>query len=384
VNNQTAHVKAAGTINAVNNIELLAQADQHLIARVNANSVNGIELGFAKTDIILYRNAIVDVDGDIISQLGNIDVKAQLESMADGMHMVYIDQDMNIDTWADGGTYPTATGKVVSVVKVNVADDSLIQALNVFGQTGGEINIVAKNEGRVMVDVFRYVDKPVGGNSAYAIADVFETVQTIIGGGVKTGIYGKNVNIRALSEMDVRSKSKTETNVLIGKFSPNATTIYRLDMDTIIRDADISAQNILNISAYIPATYIEAYCISEKTHLVGYNNPSVVVKGHVYTDLTFDKNTTLRANELDLRTFRPYDADNQLVVSRVAESNYDGDVKYDTHINYNSTANDTKAAFDQRINSPSVWTQFSKDKMFISGIDQTQVHNSGLTKFKVR
>ena len=368
VNNQTAHVKAAGTINAVNNIELLAQADQHLIAEVKANSVNGIEMGVAKTDIILYRNAIVDVDGDIISQLGNIDVKAQLEDMADEMHMVYIDQDINVDTWWDAGSYPTATGKVVSVVKVNVADDSLIQALNVFGQTGGDINIVAKNEGRVMIDIYRYIDKVFGCNGAYAIADVFETVQTIIGGGVKTGIYGKKVNICAQSDMDVRSKSMTVTNVTIGlTFSPNATTIYRLDMDTIIRDADISAQNILNISAYIPATYIEAHCISEKTHLAGYNKPSVVVKGHVYADVSFDKNTTLRANELNIRTFKPYDEKNQLVVSRVAESWYDGSKKYDTHINYNSTAEVTKTAYDQRIDSPSVWTQFSKDKMFISG-----------------
>lgn len=367
VKNQTAYVKTAGSLKATGNIFIEAWADQKLAAIVDNDSTNVLDRGYAQTDIIVYRNAIVDVSGELISQRGNIDVKAQLDSSHDNDRVIHIDLDIALDTWIDLSSYPTATGKLVSVAKVTVAEGSLIQALNVFdGDEAGTVSIESKSEGKVLVDVYRYVDKPWGGNETYAISDVSETVQTNIGGSAKTRINGRNIYIRARTEMDVRSKSYAKSNTtLLNWYYPNATVIFRVDLDTIIHAADINAQNILNISAYLLSTYVFGHSISEKVHKPNVNSPSVTIKGNIYGDVTFDVNTVLRANELNIKAFHPndYNKDNQLKIERRAECVYK-----QTHTFDENTVFDTNSAeTNTKYNDPATWAQFSQEKKFIRG-----------------
>lgn len=362
IKDQTSQVKITGKIYAEGNILVEAKADQKFSAVVDSESVNIIDNGFAQTDIIVYRNAIVVIDGELISRYGNIDVRAQLDSRADNEYVIYIDQDILLDTWYDDSTYPRATGQLVSVATVTVVEGSLIQAVNVFDNSG-TITIVAKSEGRVLVDVYRYVDKPFGNNETYAVADVSETVQTYISGSTKTRIHGRNVNISALMEMDVRSISHSNGNSLAGFYHPNATIIFCSDLDTIIKCADISAQNILNISAYVPYTYIFANSISMKVWEVCKNNPTVTIKGTIYGDVTFDNDTILRANELNVKAFQPADRNNQVKIVRLAEK-YHGSKLDETKENtvFDTTDPTTLAKF--RTNG---WTEFSVEKKFRPG-----------------
>ena len=366
VKNQTAYVKAAGVINAVRDILVEAKADQKLKADVDTDSTNFNDFGYAKTDIILFRNAIVDIDGSLISKLGNIDIYAKLGTKDSGNKVIDLNLDVSIDTWIDSSTYPTGTGKLVSVAKVNVAEGSVIEALNVFGENSGTINIEAKSEGCVLVDVYRYVDKPFGGNRTYSIADVTETVLTNIGGIAKTRIHGKNVNIRARTSMDVRSKSYAEGNTNLSIYYPEAIVNFFVDLDTVIHAADISAYDVLNISAYLLSTYVLGHCISEKEHWWNYNAPSVTVKGHIYGDVTFDKATILRANTLNVKTFHPDDTnrDNQVKIERLAECRYNGKSSYDENTVFNSN---TAGLEVQGKDYKNDWTKFSKAKKFISG-----------------
>lgn len=372
VKNQTAHVKAAGDILAFKDILIRAKADQKLSARVDTDSTNFNDHGYAQTDIILYRNAIVDVDGALRSRQGNIDVASQLGTRDTGNKVIYLKLDMYIDTWIDSAGYPTGTGKLVSVAMVNVAEGSLIQAMDVFNENSGTVTIVAKSEGAVLVDVYRYVDKIVGGNRSYSVADVNETVKTNIGGGTRTSILGRNVNIRALTEMDVRSKSHAVGNTSITSvYYPNATVIFCVDLDTVIRAVDISAQKVLNISAYVPYTYVLGHCISEKTHWWNYNSPSVTIKGNIYGDVTIDNGSIFRAGELNVKAFHPADANNRVKIERLAESRYDGKL----------SATDENTVFDsasqETLNNyrTSGWDKFSKNVKFVSGVYNPNTRN---------
>lgn len=373
VKNQTAYVKTAGSLKATGNIFIEARADQKLAAIVDNDSTNVLDRGYAQTDIIVYRNAVVDVSGELISQRGNIDVKAQLDSSDDNDRVIHIDLDIALDTWIDLSSYPTATGKLVSVAKVTVAEGSLIQALNVFdGDEAGTVSIESKSEGKVLVDVYRYVDKPWGGNETYAISDVSETVQTNIGGSAKTRINGRNIYIRARTEMDVRSKSYAKSNTtLLNWYYPNATVIFRVDLDTIIHAADINAQNILNISAYLLSTYVLGHSISEKVHMPNVNSPSVTIKGNIYGDVTFDVNTVLRANELNIKAFHPndYNKDNQLKIERRAECVYKNDHTFDENTVFDTNSAETNTKY----NDSATWAQFSQEKKFIRGTYKPEV-----------
>ena len=359
VRNQTAQVKTVGEINAAYNILLQSKADQ----RLYANSVNFNDHGYAKTDIIVHRNSFVYVDGKLISALGNIDVNAQVGTNDSNNKVIYLDLQVYVDTWIDSSTYPTGTGELISAVRVNVAEGSLIQAQNVFDDNAGTITIVAKTEGHVLVNVYRYVDKLIGGNRSYSIANVKESVQTLIGDEAKTRILGKNVNIRALAEMDVRSKSHSEGNTSLSIYYPNATATFRVDLDTIIRAAEISAKNVMNISAYLPSTYVLAHCISEKDHWWNYNAPSTTVRGNIYGDVTFDNNTTLRATTLNAQSFKPADTSNTVKIERWAESYYDGELSAtDEHNVFSTSASETISNFNTK-----GWTDFSKKKKFVPG-----------------
>ena len=363
VKNQTAHVKSAGKIKAIGNILVEARADQKFAADVDTSSKNFNDHGYAKTDIIVYRNAIVEIGGELISGSGNIDVKAQLDSIGNNDKVIYIDLDIYLDTWIDSSTYPTGTGKLVSVAKVNVAEGSLIQAMGGDDNSTGTITIVAKSEGNVLVEVYRYVDKIIGGNRAYSVADVSETVQTIIGGSSITRIFGRNVNIRALTEMDVRSKSHAVGNTSLSVYYPNAKVNFCVDLDTIIRGAEISAQKVLNISAYLPSTYVLGYCISDKIHFWNGNYPSVTINGHIYGDVTFDNYTILRAEELNVKTFQPADAYNKVKIERLAESYWSGDLDdVDEHTVFDTTSHDTLSNY-----RTSNWIDYSYDRKFVSG-----------------
>lgn len=365
VKNQTAYVKAAGVINAVNDIKIEAKADEKLKADVDTDSTNFNDIGYAKTDIILYRNAIVDVDGSLISKLGNIDIHSKLGTKDTGNKVIDLNLDVSIDTWVDSSPYPTGTGKLVSVAEVNVAEGSVIEALNVFGENTGAINIEAKSEGCVLVDVYRYVDKPIGGNRTYSIADVSETVQTNIGGTAKTRIHGKNVNIRARTSMDVRSISYALGNTNLSIYYPESIVYFLVDLDTEIRSADISAYDVLNISAYLLSTYVLGHCISEKEHWWNYNDPTVTIKGHIYGDVLFDNNTVLRANELNIKTFHPKDGnpENELKIVRKAECRWNGSSSFDENIVFSSYTAESEAKNDYSDN----WGKFSEKKKFISG-----------------
>ena len=366
VKNQTVYVKAVGVINAVNNIKILAKADQNLKAYVDTDSTNFNDFGYVKTDIILYRNAIVDVDGSLISKRGNIDIHSKLGTKDANNKVIDLDLDVSIDTWIDSSTYPTGTGKLVSVAKVNVAEGSLIEALYIFGENTGSVNIESKSEGCVLVDVYRYVDKPLGGNRAYSIVDVNETVHTNIGGSAKTKIHGKNVNIRARSEMDVRSISYAYGNTVLGIYYPNATVNLGIDMLTILHAVDVSAYDVLNISAYLLDTYVLGHCTSHKDWATCINSPSVNIEGYISGDVTFDTYTVLRANSLNIKTFHPDDTnrDNRLVIERKAECRHGNSVSYDEDRVFNSNTAGTDVQ-DKKYEG--VWDKFSKDKKFIRG-----------------
>ena len=380
VANQTAHVKAAGQITAVRDILIQAKADQKLTAIADLDNTNFTGRGYAKTEITVYRNAIVDIAGSLISTKGNIAAYAQLGTRDTNNKVIYLDLDVAVDTWVDLEDYPRGTGKLVSNAKLNVAEGSLIQALRVTGgDKFGNVTLQAKSEGVVLVEVYRYVDKFAGGNRAYSVADVSETVQVNIGNKEKTQILGRNVSILALSEMDVRSVAHGRGNTVFGFFYPNATVIFCVDLDTVIRSAEVSAQNLLNIGAYLPYTYVLGHCISVKDWGSSYNSPSVTVKGHIYGDVSMDSNSTIQAAEYKLKAFEPADANNQVKIERLAESFWGSSkTSTDEHKVFDTTDRQTINKFNT-----SAWADYCKDLKFVPGVynpnieDENYVYYSG-------
>ena len=368
VKNQTAYVNVTGEITAALSVLIEALADQNLVANVDTNSKSFAGKGYVQTDVVVYRNAKVDIDGIIVSKRGHITINAKAGSWDENSKIIDLNLGMYLNTWVDNASYPTGTGKVVSVVEVNVAEGSLIQGQYIFDDEG-DVTIQALSEGHVHVRVYRYVDKLVGGNRAYSIADVNETVKTNIGGGEKTRILGREVQILAQSYLDVYSFSHTYSDVWAGSFSPNATIIFRVDLDTVIRAADITGTRLLKIGAYLPYASVWGHCLAERTLGASANYPSVTIKGNIYGDVTFDNNTILRADKLHVKSFIPADADDGVKIVRQAVDRRKSD-KMDEDTTFYTKSTEALTNF-----RTAGWDEFSKKVKFLSGVYNPNIVN---------
>ena len=386
VENQTAYIKVAGDITTdYGDIYIEAWADQQLSAHVDIASTSAISYGYAQTDIFLNRNAIVDIDGNLISKYKNIEIYANLgtldtskivhpedpdhvDNTVDKVIDLYLN--MNLHSLIDTAPYPTGTAKLVSVAQVNVAEGSLIQAVEVM--EWGFVTISAKSEGAVQVYVNRTAGKLFGNDGADSVADVNETVNINIGGDAKTRILGRDVDILAQVNTYVASVSETYVTTTLGVFHPKATVIFCVDVDVNIRSTDISALYYTKIAAEVPYAYVLGHCISRKFSISTYNSPSVNIKGNIYGDVTIDNNTAIRTQVFNVRTFQPAAKNADTVtIKRLAES-FIGSLKTTTDEN---TVFRTSDAWAYYRGPEKDWNKFSTEAKFLSGTYNPDISN---------